>query len=353
MEKLIKTIVIFGFLAVIYSVLLACNDRDTGYETFNQTDRVILSELDEYFKADAECPIWPDYDLASKTIAAVNGRWGMAYLVNPAKEPHGLFASEVELPKDYDVQVYRVSAFAPQMLAFRGLESFNTEGKRYELFGNEVYFTRYDDSAVNQKYDAGHYITFLTHEAFHHYMQENWGGESRLNTDVLTKQDLDLLDEQFQILTKIQDELLTGAPQREKLLAWTREYLDVMEKRKAANPDYVRDELMGETVEGTATYVGIRASKAVGYDFEVMHIYRDYLAVLKFDELVPGIRSGAMPQSALTTNIIYESGALLCELLDALEVPDWKQQLNAQTLEYPVSLHSILERYMESLPQGR
>ena len=39
----------------------------------------------------------------------------------------------------------------------------------------------------------------------------------------------------------------------------------------AANEDYVQKEMSAETMEGTATYAGIQASRRVGYDFGVMY----------------------------------------------------------------------------------
>ena len=101
-----------------------------------------------------------------------------------------------------------------------------------------------------------------------------------------------------------------------------------------------------ETSEGTATYVGIKASEMVGYDFGVM--YFDNKKNVPFIEVMPNLEAGHFNKSFLADRMPYETGALLCMLLDALEISDWKEMLNSQTLENPVTLFDILETFSEA-----
>lgn len=99
-----------------------------------------------------------------------------------------------------------------------------------------------------------------------------------------------------------------------------------------------------ETVEGTAQYVCICASRIVGYDYGVM--YFDNTSNVSFSEVIPMFRSGGIDESFLDDRMPYETGALLCELLDALGVQGWQERLNAQTQEAATTLYAIIQEYL-------
>ena len=99
-----------------------------------------------------------------------------------------------------------------------------------------------------------------------------------------------------------------------------------------------------ETIEGTAQYVGIKASEIVGYDYGVM--YFDNTKDVSFSDVIPALRAGQIEQSFLADRMPYETGALLCELLDALRVDGWQERLKAQTKENPVTLYSVICDYL-------
>ncbi len=104
------------------------------------------------------------------------------------------------------------------------------------------------------------------------------------------------------------------------------------------------------TNEGTATYVGLNASRIVGYDYKIMHFNASSVGgeVVEwpFDTVVPMIKNGECSKEAIATDLVYQTGSLLCELLDALEVPDWQERLNRQTEQSPVTLYSLLAEYL-------
>lgn len=55
---------------------------------------------------DTSSTIWKDYDINHKTILALNGRFGKAYLINPSEDIHSIFAHEIQMPEDYSIKVY-------------------------------------------------------------------------------------------------------------------------------------------------------------------------------------------------------------------------------------------------------
>ena len=66
-----------------------------------------------------------------------------------------------------------------------------------------------------------------------------------------------------------------------------------------------------------------------------------------FPEIITQYRAGNIDKSYLADRIPYETGGLLCLLMDELGVPKWQEALNSQTLEAPVSLYSILKVWVE------
>ena len=179
-------------------------------------------------------------------------------------------------------------------------------------------------------------------------MQNNWPSSGRFETDDLTDKDLDLMEIQYKGLTNIQEELEKKSPDKSKLKTLSKKYIKATENRIKANPKYMKKEIVEETGEGTAMYIGINASKKVGYKYDVMTFNKDNApAILPFDAVVPLIKSRKMDKSTIPSEWIYHSGALLCNLMDELNVPNWKDKLNSQTKKQPVTLYSILKDYIE------
>ena len=356
--KLKAFVILLFILFICYLARAVYNFRDDTYDSLDHTDQTILSELNTVMSTDTSNTLWKDYDISKKPVLALNGRFGKGYLINPSNDIHSLFAHEIQMPKGYFIKVYRISPMAPSLLQFAAAGNFNTLHKSYNVYGNSVYFTKYDDSSVTQKQSSNHYINFLTHEAFHYYMQNNWSESGRFNTDSLSGENLELLGKQYEVLQKIYDVLIAdqdgqhAAPDKATLQGLAKEYVEATDNRFQANAKYMKEETQAETEEGTDTYLAMNASKLVGYDFQIMQFAdkndSSKVTTLPFDAIVPALQNGASDPSIISTDIIYQSGALLCRLLDALEVPDWQQTLNQQTKQNPVTLYQILSDYVKA-----
>ena len=353
MERKKKTrkfiIVLLCIAALAAMVLIAAivkNLFGSDFERLNETDRAILSEYNTFCASLEESDIWEGYNLNEKTILAMPGEFSGGYLINPEKPVSGIFAKEITVPDDWTITVYRLSAATPDLMQFRLSGDFNTVGETYSVLGSDVYFIKYDQAAsVDAKWSSEHFTTFLSHEAFHYYMQDTWPEGSRFSADSLTEDDIALLEEEYGILGDIQTQLLSDAPDKTALEESAKEYVDVVNRRMAANEDYVQKEMSAETMEGTATYAGIQASRRVGYDFGVM--YFSNRKDVPFSEIITQYRAGNIDKSYLADRIPYETGGLLCLLMDELGVPKWQDALNSQTLDAPVSLYSILKAWVE------
>ena len=118
-----------------------------------------------------------------------------------------------------------------------------------------------------------------------------------------------------------------------------------LELRMDANTDYTLAETSKETAEGTATYVRIKASKMVGYDYGVM--YFDNAKNVSFGDVFTEVDAGKVQRKYLNSRMPYETGALLCEMLDAMHAPNWQQTLNQQTLKSPATLYTVIKSNVE------
>ena len=147
-------------------------------------------------------------------------------------------------------EVYRISPLAPQLLSLRAEGNFNTIGKTYTCFGSEVYFVQYDpEAAMSKPYTASHFITFLSHEAFHYYMQDSWPAGSTYSMEGLSADGRELLYQEYEVLADLQNALLAGRTDRSALLAYTQQYLDIVAQRIQRDPAFLEQELARETVE--------------------------------------------------------------------------------------------------------
>ena len=76
-------------------------------------------------------------------------------------------------------------------------------------------------------------------------------------------------------------------------------------------------------------------------------MYFDNAKNVSLSEVMPNVEEGALDKSFLADRMPYETGALLCLLMDAIDVPNWQESLNNQTQNNPVTLYSILREFCE------
>ncbi len=305
------------------------------YDSMEGADRQALGELSALARGEAETELWEGFSVTAHPVFALKSAWGGGFLANPGSDPSGIFARKVEMPEGAGLDVYSVAGLAPDVLQFLVPANFNSIGETVGVLGSDVYFLRYGESSFSKACDSGHFATMLAHEAFHYYAQNNWSGPSRFETEGLSSADLDLLEEQYGVLDEMADALAAETADAQALGALCDHYLDVAARRMAVNPSYMREEQAAETIEGTATYVGIKASEMVGYDFKVMRMAQDggEPVDLSFAALAGLMRDGTLDVSSISTDWTYQSGALLCQVLDALGAEGWQAKLNAQTAD--------------------
>jgi len=345
-RKFMLLAVILGALLLVALGTVLFNRVSAEYRSLNDADQQLLREFSQYCEQTQRADIWNGFNLSHRTVLAIGGLFQPSYLINPSAEVRSPFAVKLKMPEDIPLEVYRLSWLTPQVMKWKlSIGNFNEIGQTYRLWGNELYYMRYDaKTSLQTQGTSRHFIAFLAHEAFHYYMQNNWPAGGRFMEN-LSKTDIDWMEKQYSILAQVQKELAGESGSQESLRALAREYIDVMEQRLQANPAYLQAELSMETAEGTASYAAIQAARAVGYDLGVM--YFDNQKNVSFTEVIPMLRAGKIDASFLADHTPYETGAQLCLWLDAMGVPDWQQALNKQTLDAPVTLYDILKGFVE------
>ena len=338
--------IILGVLMLLYAGIVLSNQFGATFRDLDETDKNVLSELNTYYdNVQKEGKVWKDFDFLEQPVVAVRGRFGRAYLINPKNEIHSIFAKKIELPENYKITVYRISFVSPQLINMHGFKNFNSFGRTYKLCGETIFFTRYSEKSFLDLYDTNHYITFLAHESFHYYEpQRNWADSGRIYADLYTEDFLDNLENEYKILDQIHSAINSDSTTREELIRLSKEYLQAGKICQKNHEELVQMIRINETLEGVATYVGIQASRYAGCE-QINILNGDYkqLQGKYFETVIKEIKAGNIDKSVLSSDIDYQSGALICQLLEKLEIPQWQEQLNRQTKEQLVTLYDVLE----------
>lgn len=187
-------------------------------------------------------------------------------------------------------------------------------------------------------------MPFLSHEAFHYYVQDGWQDPSFKGLSY-SEAELDLLNEEYIILDKIHDILEADSFDRGALSAELLNYVEIMNERiEKTDTEKLQFELGQETIEGTAEYAGMKAADAIGYDLGIM--YFTNTTDVQFSDIVPSIRDEVIDQSLIGSKMVYESGALLSYLLEVLEVENWQERLNNNNSEEIITLYDLISEYV-------
>lgn len=350
MIKRKKIYVFFSILIILFLFLIGLIVKNkcfsSNYNQLNDIDKKMLTEYNQLYEKINKEDLWADFDLADKTILAISKDSLNAYMINPKNFTGNLLSKKITMPSNFELQsVYRISPIAPEIIKIR-LDigrNFNSIGKIYTLFDNSIYFIKYDNKvSFEKKYTSEHFAPFLAHESFHYYMQNDWKMVRKSDVD-LNKKDMDLLKKEYNVLDNIQKEL-NSSNNRENLINYSKQYVDIVSKRIENNKDYVLPEISKETAEGTAQYLTLKTSKLIGYDYGIM--YFDNIQNVPFSSVFEQLDAGNFDINYLYDEMPYQTGAQLCLLFDALNIPNWQEKLNSQTLENPINLYDILKDYL-------
>ena len=337
--------ILMAAVAVVVVSFVGCiveNKLNSNYNNLDTVGRFVIREFSDYKKAAEKKPMWKGDKFFDHPVLVLDGALNKAYYF-PVKgqSVNSIFATKI---KNAPVDVYRLSRVTPQIIGKKmSIGYFNTIGEKYNLFGKDTYYVKLDNkNGINKNYTPQHFMPFLSHEAFHYYMQNEWADGERFD-EPYTENDLNLLFDEYDVLDKYQRMRVNGNINKKELKNIARDYVSAMDKRIKANPNYLNKEMSMETAEGSATYVGIKAAKAVDYKFDVM-CFNDKAVHVPFSTLRKQYKDKTINMNHLRNIVPYETGALLCFMLDDLGVDNWQDVLNKQTKKKPVYLYDIIKK---------
>lgn len=334
--------IVLGILLGLFLIDLATNKLvNTDISDLARIDRAVTNEYEKFQESDDK--LWQDYKLRDKDIVVINKNFfGNFYLLTKDENVKSIFAKKIT-NENNKINIYRIGKSYPKRFKF-AIGNFNDNNKNYEILGKEnIFYVKYDEESIDKKFTSYHFLPFLSHEALHYYMQSDWDNITFRGLSYNDKE-LDLLDKEYQILSKIK-KAIDGKADKDTLLSLGNDYLKVMDERfENTDKEKIRAEIFEETMEGAANYVSIKASKIIDYDYGIL--YFDNTKDVDFKEIVPTIKNGAVDQSIIGDRIVYESGALLCQYLDAIDASDWQEKLNAKG-KTDISLYSIIKENLK------
>lgn len=342
MKKFFKIILVILILALILiGANLGLNKfNKTNFEQLSEHDQTLISDINKLDTMIKNQPLWTDYQFADKTFVLANGRFKYSYIINPKEEPSGLGVTMINLPQDYNIKVYRMAGVAYTNLQFHIAKgNFNTEGQKISAYNNEVFYLRYDKSRFERE-DDGYVISFLVHEAFHYFMEENWILPYQVPTEAISDEGAITLAEIYTVCGEMQTNI-ENQGSNEELIGLVHQYNSLYQSLKNSDPDYASYFASQELNEGTAQYVGYKAN----VDLERQPILFPNPTTedqgYNIGDFSMDIRQAPDPVF-YTRSMPYHTGKLLCLVLDKVGPSDWQAQLNAQTKENPIFLQDIL-----------
>ncbi|PWG60563.1 hypothetical protein [Bifidobacterium catulorum] len=297
----------------------------TRFEQLDEADQQTLSQYAKFAAATEHKGVWRDFPLYRQPVVSIDTDTHSMYLINPEHEPGWLFAARITMPQDSPLKVYRLSSLTPGMqpILRNPLSGNFPQGNKPlpTVAGNTVFWQRYSSKKASQD-PAQTFLALVSHESFHKLKQEQWnwdgseGDTGRFFTDTLKGKKLEILGEGYESLTIAQQELGKKTPDVQQVRKGVTGYLDAMDRLNKLDPEFVRKYAGEETYEGTAQYVRDKAVRSTGTTLRIMHFSNK--DNVPFSYVVPRIQSGKMDASFLSSDLVYETGATLCEAMDTV-----------------------------------
>lgn len=356
MKKFSKIIITLVLTIFIYIVIF--NFKSVNYTDLSSTNKEMFFKLNNTLDND----IWPNFSLDKPMILIEKGDYlnnkantvnfyrKNIFLVNvDIKSP---LAKKVNMPKDFKLQqVYKLNRFHPLAIkTISPIGNFSSIGEnlKYKDY-NKIYKFKYGKNNFNSTKKSQEFIPFLAHEYFHYSIQDNWKIKDEYLDIINNKEYISLIGLEYKIL----DNIMKNLDNKNLLDTYLNEYLKVSKEKENLDKNYFNKEKNYETIEGSATYIGMNYGDIVNtplpflegaireedrsfyYIFTVAANYDNYINELRFSR--------------------YDSGALLLKSLNKnnynfysnLEDSTIYKEVEKYVLNNPksVDLNSIKEKY--------
>lgn len=251
----------------------------------------------------------------------------------------------LELLDETNLTLSRYNFLYPSVIPLNfSFGNFSTTGSNRIIDQNKpVFYLKYDKANFEKYPPSNQLIIFLAHEAFHYYHQTNWT-DGNPNIDTLNKEYLSLIGLSYKIL----DDLNQPDLSTKETLELLQKYTVVSKEKENLNKDYFQNESKKEMIESTASYVGRKAGKLVGKEYNILEFENG--GNPKFYEVFTTMSQGEFGTDFITDFSLYNTGNVLANSLDQIDSELWKKELNNQTKEQPIFFSDLIDLYLENNP---
>ncbi|EOH1672309.1 hypothetical protein ACLSC0_002914 [Listeria monocytogenes] len=353
----LKVCLTIATIVVLFLVFMTVLNKTfhTSYDQMDKADQAFFKQLNSLYSKTKNKPLWQGYNLAENPVLfvrkgnqlnfseeTVNLIRGNVYAVGVKGLEGKWYAKKIKLPDSYKMpDVYRLAITTPGILeTWSPLGNFSsitidektgkTKQTNMQVGGSShVYYFKYGKSNMEKPLNPSQSaIPFYTHEAFHYFAQKDWqGSDGDIELESKKTEWYSLLGLQYKVLDTIMEEV--QQKDIEGVSAALSDYRAVSDARRKLDSKDYQDEKSHETIEGTATYVGIKSSVLTGgkpIKLQLLSAAKDD-AHRKFFTLFESIAYSPSYVSEFKWNR-YDSGALLSAALDEVDSNNWQSIFN-------------------------
>ncbi|MBO0428286.1 hypothetical protein JZO82_03825 [Vagococcus fluvialis] len=344
-----KWLIGIGLLSLILILVTVSNLLfQTKLEKLSEVDKEMVQDLNTLNTKLKDEELWPGFNLDEYPLIMINrtGVLNTYYAVN-FKNTNKIGAKNInlELLDETNLTLSRYNFLYPSVIPLNfSFGNFSTTGSNRIIDQNKpVFYLKYDKTNFEKYPPSNQLIIFLAHEAFHYYHQTNWT-DGNPNIDTLNKEYLSLIGLSYKIL----DDLNQPNLSTKETLELLQKYTVVSKEKENLNKDYFQDESKKEMIESTASYVGRKAGKLVGKEYNILEFENG--GNPKFYEVFTTMSQGEFGTDFITDFSLYNTGNVLANSLDQIDSELWKKELNNQTKEQPIFFSDLIDLYLENNP---
>lgn len=345
--KIIIISLIILLLCIVSGNILINKFHNTNYNNFNSVDKEMFNKLSNIYKEFHKNgdKLWPDYDFEKMPLILIRTYKDKgilrkyAYAINVEGMKEGIFSKEVTMPKDLDLpKVYRISSLDPQL--FKSFMPGNFG--EIDIKGQKVFYFKYYPKMIENPDLYFDFSSFLLHESFHTYKQENWEYDKNdgeyIENYPNNKENYALIGVEFSLLDKALE-----TNNKEDIEKYLKDWTIIRTYRYEKWPQ-LKNETNTEAIEGTARYMEYEYSKLTGGNLTVL-ANKEAPYHITFIHAFNYIANGeAESPEYLKRPMRYEVGSALGLLMDELNI-NWKSQIEDSKDNPGKTQYEILKKY--------
>lgn len=351
---IIATIIVV-LLGIIISNVVLNKVSKTKYEEFNSVDKEMFGQLSKIYKEfnDNSDKLWNDkYKFNEKPIILVraNKDKGVmvkyAYAINVDGIENSMFAEKMTMPKSLSLpSVYRLSKFDTSTIPTWMPSNFGT----LNINNKDVFYFKYNPKMIENPDLYFDFSSFLLHESFHVYNQENWtydknDGEYIENYPV-NKENYALMGLEFKLLDKGME-----TNNKEEAKQYLKQWTTIRAYKYKKYPQLLA-ETNTEAIEGTARYIEYKYSDLTGGKLTVLANETDPYHITFMQAYDYIANDQAKSPAYLERPMRYEVGSALGLIMDKANI-NWKSDIEYSKGKDGETQYEILKKHFNISDKG-